>query len=74
MTQIDSASPCRGTCELDPLLVCTGCGRTINEIADWPFLSEHDRATVIDRARFRLHLRQTDSGLSEIASLGLVQP
>ena len=32
----DAASPCVGVCVIDPATHwCTGCGRTIEEIADW---------------------------------------
>lgn len=52
-SQVD-ASPCQGVCRLDKLLVCEGCGRTIQEIADWPFMGRSQRATVRHRAEVRL--------------------
>ena len=43
-----SASPCIGVCELDGAgSICRGCGRTIDEIAAWPKMSDAERAAVI---------------------------
>lgn len=53
-----SDSPCQGVCRLDSLLVCEGCGRTIEEIADWPFVSEAERTAINQRAQSRLQARQ----------------
>jgi len=52
-SQVD-ASPCQGVCRLDKLLICEGCGRSIQEIADWPFMGRGQRATVRQRAECRL--------------------
>ncbi|MBS1723021.1 MAG: DUF1289 domain-containing protein [Armatimonadetes bacterium] len=53
----DEPSPCSGVCQLDEMLVCKGCGRTIQEIADWPFMKTEDKRTVLDRAADRLNSR-----------------
>ncbi|HEX2113041.1 MAG TPA: DUF1289 domain-containing protein [Alphaproteobacteria bacterium] len=45
-----TASPCISICRLDPATqICTGCGRTIAEIAAWPNLSEAERAAIVRR-------------------------
>jgi predicted Fe-S protein YdhL (DUF1289 family) len=45
-----TASPCIAVCRLDPQTqVCTGCGRTIAEIAAWPNLSDMERAAIMRR-------------------------
>lgn len=47
-------SPCRNLCALDAARVCTGCGRTIDEIVHWRSMTDADRATVMKRvADFR---------------------
>jgi predicted Fe-S protein YdhL (DUF1289 family) len=63
MEPIDS--PCTKICTLHPLRqICTGCGRTIEEIAAWSSLSRERRIGVIDIARARLQtLRENDSSL-----------
>jgi uncharacterized protein len=41
-------SPCVKTCVLDPASgYCLGCGRTLDEIAEWSSLSEEARARVL---------------------------
>jgi predicted Fe-S protein YdhL (DUF1289 family) len=41
-------SPCVGVCTLDPAThFCIGCGRTIEEIAQWPRLSVEEKRRVI---------------------------
>ncbi|WP_129777113.1 DUF1289 domain-containing protein [Peristeroidobacter soli] len=47
------ASPCIKVCVLDARQVCIGCGRTIDEIAQWSRLTEEQRREVVDRARQR---------------------
>jgi predicted Fe-S protein YdhL (DUF1289 family) len=50
------ASPCVSVCVLDPggTGVCTGCGRTMDEIASWIDLTNDERRAVIDRLPERL--------------------
>jgi predicted Fe-S protein YdhL (DUF1289 family) len=46
------ASPCRTLCALDAERQrCTGCGRTLGEIARWTGMSEAQRAAVMARVR-----------------------
>ena len=47
------ASPCIKVCVLDARQVCVGCGRTIDEIAQWSRLTEEQRRLVVDRAQQR---------------------
>jgi predicted Fe-S protein YdhL (DUF1289 family) len=56
------ASPCMNVCTLDPTgRACTGCLRTVDEIAGWAGFSDAKRASVIgklpERHR-RLHGQQ----------------
>ena len=49
------ATPCTKVCTLDPgTKRCLGCGRTIEEIAQWTLLSDEDRARVIAELPARL--------------------
>jgi predicted Fe-S protein YdhL (DUF1289 family) len=47
------ASPCIAVCVLDAGCVCTGCGRHIDEIANWAGLSDSERREVNVRAQAR---------------------
>jgi len=41
-------SPCVKVCAIDPTSgLCTGCGRTLDEIARWGMLSDAGRAGVM---------------------------
>jgi len=42
-------SPCRNICELDDHEVCTGCGRTLDEIATWSELGDAERRAIMRR-------------------------
>jgi uncharacterized protein len=42
------ASPCTGTCTLDPLTrLCRGCARTIEEITAWPTVSAAEKHAIL---------------------------
>ena len=44
----DPASPCTGTCTLDPLTrFCKGCARTIEEIMLWPSASTAEKRAIL---------------------------
>ncbi|ASY44708.1 DUF1289 domain-containing protein [Sphingobium sp. GW456-12-10-14-TSB1] len=45
------ASPCRNLCALDAARICTGCGRTIDEIVHWRSMGDEARAAVMARVR-----------------------
>ena len=55
------ASPCVSVCVLDPggSGVCTGCGRSLDEIAAWVDLSNAQRRAVIARLPARLAALRT---------------
>ena len=43
-------SPCRKLCALDPATrVCTGCRRSLDEIARWGRMSDDERRAVLRR-------------------------
>lgn len=47
-TRDEIASPCINVCVIQPAVrICTGCLRTIDEIAAWSRLSETERARII---------------------------
>ncbi|HET9471032.1 MAG TPA: DUF1289 domain-containing protein [Usitatibacter sp.] len=58
MSEPPVASPCNKVCILDPATqTCTGCFRTIEEIAAWGALGDAERAEIVAalparRARF----------------------
>jgi uncharacterized protein len=46
---VGPASPCINVCVLDTARRCTGCGRTLEEIAGWGRMSASERWAVIAR-------------------------
>lgn len=45
-------SPCVNICKLDRAgRTCTGCGRTVDEIARWRGMSDAQRRTIMERLR-----------------------
>lgn len=46
-------SPCVGICALNAQSVCTGCGRTLAEIAEWSQASDSRRRRVVELAAAR---------------------
>jgi predicted Fe-S protein YdhL (DUF1289 family) len=41
------ASPCNNVCAIDPACgLCVGCGRSLDEIANWLAMSDADRSRV----------------------------
>jgi len=47
-------SPCTGVCQLDGRSVCRGCGRTLEEIAEWGAASEARQRQIVAAAKARL--------------------
>lgn len=48
------ASPCTGTCTLDPLTrLCKGCARTMDEIMAWPSASAAQKHAILAAIRQR---------------------
>ncbi len=46
-------SPCINICQLDEYKVCTGCFRTINEIAHWTKYTDSEKILVINKLKER---------------------
>ena len=47
-------SPCVGVCRLDPLHVCVGCHRTMDEISEWPYATDPRKREILQLAQLRL--------------------
>jgi hypothetical protein len=48
-------TPCVEICEIDDATgLCTGCGRTLNEIAGWAQLTDSQRREIMARLPARL--------------------
>lgn len=46
-------SPCVGICQLDARSICTGCGRTLHEIAGWSQASPSAKQVIVSLAAER---------------------
>ena len=45
-------SPCINICKLDKAgRICTGCGRTVQEIARWRGMSKAERHAIMERLK-----------------------
>ncbi|TXI83966.1 MAG: DUF1289 domain-containing protein [Cupriavidus sp.] len=53
MNTIDVPSPCVQICKLDAGNICTGCGRSLAEIAEWSSASNQRKQKISDAARQR---------------------
>jgi predicted Fe-S protein YdhL (DUF1289 family) len=51
-------SPCIGICRIDASDMCSGCLRTLDEIADWPILSVREKDALLFRLEDRRRLAQ----------------
>jgi predicted Fe-S protein YdhL (DUF1289 family) len=49
MSKPRPASPCIKVCALDAASRCTGCGRTIDEIARWAQMSAAEQWAIVRR-------------------------
>ena len=47
-------SPCTGICTLNAENVCVGCGRRIDEIAEWSRAFEPRKQRIVELAALRL--------------------
>ena len=47
----ESDSPCIGICTTLYDEICQGCGRTLNEVSNWVFFSDEEKASVWKRIR-----------------------
>jgi len=51
-------SPCIKVCVMDPRAgICTGCGRTLDEIARWGSMNDAERARIMSALPTRLSNR-----------------
>jgi uncharacterized protein len=48
-----AASPCINICQLDAQGLCTGCRRTLDEIAEWSSASEARRREILRNVALR---------------------
>jgi uncharacterized protein len=51
-------SPCIKVCTLDAARMCTGCGRTLDEIAAWSRMNPEQRQAVCTLAADRLNAQR----------------
>ena len=42
-------TPCVGKCKLDQNGICIGCGRSVQEIAEWINMTDQERQLIMDR-------------------------
>ncbi|WP_082992739.1 DUF1289 domain-containing protein [Erythrobacter sp. QSSC1-22B] len=48
-------SPCNQICQIDrPTGFCTGCGRTLDEIAEWPKASRERKLRILAELAHRI--------------------
>jgi predicted Fe-S protein YdhL (DUF1289 family) len=50
----EPASPCVGLCQLNAARVCRGCGRHIDEIAEWSYASAARKREILRASLDRL--------------------
>jgi predicted Fe-S protein YdhL (DUF1289 family) len=55
-------SPCRNICKV-ARGICTGCGRTLDEIAAWPTAPDPERRAIVARAGDRIRKPEVKRGL-----------
>ncbi|MEZ2405526.1 hypothetical protein GGC47_000230 [Bosea sp. OAE752] len=57
------STPCIKVCVIDPASgLCEGCGRTLDEIAQWSGLSEAERLAIMAELPERSSLREKPPG------------
>lgn len=57
-----ASSPCIRICVIDPASqLCEGCGRTLQEIAQWSRLSESERRAIMATLEERLSSLRADA-------------
>ena len=66
MTQPGPVSPCINVCVLDEHRTCTGCRRSLEEIAQWGRMSAAEQWAVI--ARLERVRQREDSGFLGVAA------
>lgn len=61
-----ASTPCIKVCVIDPASrLCEGCGRTLDEIAQWSSLSEAERLAIMAVLPERLRERAAESEPSQ---------
>ena len=55
---IEVESPCIGTCTLNCESVCVGCGRRLDEIAEWPRAFDPRKRRIVELSLARLAAMQ----------------
>jgi uncharacterized protein len=58
-------SPCVNSCKLDDCGICLGCLRSVEEIARWSRMTDHEKTSVNAALRAR---RPKPEGVCEITS------
>ena len=53
LLEAEVPSPCTGVCTLGPRQLCVGCGRTIQEIAEWAGASADRQRQIAAAAKER---------------------
>jgi len=59
-------SPCIGVCRVDPARRrCTGCLRTLDEIAAWPTADDAERHAILERLKARRRAEGRSGGRAD---------
>jgi len=53
---VEVPSPCTGVCTLRSDEVCAGCGRTIEEIAEWSMAPPERQRVIVEAAAGRVFM------------------
>ena len=69
MARVGPASPCINVCVLDAGNCCTGCRRSVVEIARWGRMSPDEQWAVIAR----LERARAEEGRSDLAAAGAAE-
>lgn len=52
--------PCQAVCHFDEENVCIGCFRKRDEINNWRFMSNEEKATIVERVKPEIKARLED--------------
>ena len=69
-SRVSVPSPCRDVCQLDSAGICVGCGRSIQEIAEWPGADNDRRLLIRAEARRRIDLESEAAQRRELVDRG----
>lgn len=70
MASMPVTSPCVGVCQLNAEKLCTGCGRSLAEIAEWGRATADRQQRIKAEAERRLAILQAVSNASIPSSSG----